>query len=105
MLVAEVDHGSDTATATISQSAMRASLRPIEAGHPLPRACGRAAAAGCSAGQAALRANVVAGDDVRELAFVLRQRAAVGFRVPQMQDAGREHAVLALARRRAAGAR
>src|ERR1700688_1889933 len=42
-----------------------------------------------------MRAYAAAGDDLGELALVLRQTRTIGLHMPKMQYADREHAVLA----------
>ena len=100
MLVAEVDHGSDTATATARQSANLAScarskrdaIEGVDIAHP--RQSSRSG--GLKRGHAAPRANIVAGDRYRK---ACARSPAIGERsascVPEMQDAGGERAVLA----------
>src|SRR5262249_54339357 len=98
MDVAEVDHGSDTATAVASPSATSASrMRRFTAAASGLRSNMVVADLGRfpQHRKAALRLHAIARQHLREPRLVLRQLGAVGLRVPEMDDAGREPPVLA----------
>src|SRR5262245_44897722 len=105
--VADVDHGSETATAMASPSAtftrrMRhapaANVMGVASAIDRPTMTLRLQnlpGFAVELRQSAARAHVIAAQHVFEPAFVLRQVGAIGGRVPQMQHAGGKAPVLA----------